>query len=86
MALSDYMLERLGIDREIRPYSYRFSVFGNCGGWFEGVCGIESFSPEEVVLKLGKGKLKVKGKNLTVKKYGEKEIALGGEISSVEKG
>ena len=49
MALSDYMLDRLGIDREICPYSYRFSVFGTCGGWFEGVCGIESFSPAEAV-------------------------------------
>ena len=83
MAILENILDGLGIDREIRPYPYRFSVFGRVGGWFEGIEGMESFSPEEVVLRLKKGKLRVSGRDLAVRKYGEKEIARGGEILSV---
>ncbi len=84
MALFDNLLSALGLDCEISPYSYRYYVYGSCGGWFEGV-SIISYSLSEVIFKTKNGKLKVTGKNLSVKKYVEQEVALSGEIYGVER-
>ena len=71
-----------GIEREFAPYPYRYEVYGNGGGLFEGA-EIISFSPDEVTLSVGKGILTVKGKGLSVKRYSEKEVLLLGGIESV---
>ncbi len=84
MALFENLLDSLGIDCELTPYRYRYYVYGKCGGWFEGVT-IVSYSKDEVIFKIHDGKLQVKGKNLSVKKYVEKEVALTGEIYGVER-
>ena len=76
-------LSALGLDCELLPNSYRYTVYGKTGGLFEGV-KIESYSLCEVVFLIRGGKIIVKGKNITVRKYLESETALSGEITSVE--
>ena len=58
-------------------------MFGKRGGRFEGV-KIEKYGDGEVVFFVRCGKLVVKGKNLSVKKYTENEAELSGEILGVE--
>lgn len=77
------LLSSIGLDSELVPNSYRYSVYGKCGGRFEGV-KIESYSPSEVIFSVNGGKITVKGKNISIKKYVEKEVSLSGEITSVE--
>ena len=84
MALFENLLDCLGVDGEITPYKYRCYIYGTCGGWFEGVT-IVSYTPEEVLFAVRGGNIKVTGKNLTVKKYVEREVALGGEIFGVNR-
>ncbi|MBO4262296.1 MAG: YabP/YqfC family sporulation protein [Clostridia bacterium] len=84
MALYENLLSSLGIDGEVLPYAFRFSVYGGCGGFFEGV-KISSFSADEIIFAVSRGKIKVTGKNLCVKKYVEREVVLGGEILCVER-
>ena len=82
----DGLLECFGLGGEIRPAKYRFTVCAGCGGVFEGVKKIETYSRGEVVLLISGGKLVVKGENLGIKKYGESEIALSGRITGVTLG
>ncbi|MBO4323330.1 MAG: YabP/YqfC family sporulation protein [Clostridia bacterium] len=73
----------LGLDCELSPCKYRYSVYGRSGGIFEGV-KIESYTPSEIIFSFSGGKLAVTGKNMAVKKYFESEVALSGEICGVE--
>lgn len=82
MALFENLLGALGLDCELTPYKYRYYVYGKCGGWFEGV-DIISYSDEEMIFAVKGGKIRVTGKNLAIKKYVEKEVALSGEIYGV---
>ena len=83
MAILENLLECLKIDEELSPSLFRYSVYGKRGGWFEGV-KIESYAPSETVFLFKGGKIKVKGKDLSVRKYFENEVSLSGEIISIE--
>lgn len=80
----DELTGKFGLPAEISPDKYRYTVFGNSGGLFEGVKSIASFSPSEIVLCVKCGALVIAGENLRIKKYGEKEIVVSGVIRGVE--
>ena len=84
MAFFVDFMRTLGFDGEISPARFSFEVRGNYGGRFEGVT-VESYKAEEVIMKSGKFKIRVKGKSPEIRKYIENEVVLKGEISSVER-
>ena len=65
--------------------SFRVMLFGDCAGYFESVKTIKSFSPEEVVLGIKGGGLKVTGTGLYIKKFCSGDVVVCGKIKSVEK-
>ena len=81
--MTENLFSSLGLDCELLPYKFRYQVYGGSGGRFEGV-RIDGYTPSEVVFSVRGGKLLVKGKNMSVKKYIENEVSLVGEIFAVE--
>ncbi len=64
---------------------YRAVLFGDSAGYFENVKSIVSYEKEEVVLSLKKGAIKIKGKDLYIKKYCIGDVVICGKITSVER-
>jgi hypothetical protein len=61
-------------------------VWAGRGGYFEEVRSILSFRSDEIeLLAAGKERVKIKGENLCVKKYCERDVVLGGDIFAVER-
>ena len=54
------------------------------GGYFEGVKGVADFSEDRVVLCFPKKNLEIKGVALSIKKYCDGDLQLGGKIRSCE--
>ncbi len=65
------------------PPIYRAVILGDKAGYFENVVGIKSFSPDEIIAFLKKGELKITGKDLCVKKYGDGDLVVCGKIQAV---
>ena len=65
--------------------AYRAVLFGESAGYFERVKSIVSYEKEEVVLSLKCGGLRVKGRDLYIKKYCEGDVVICGKILSVER-
>lgn len=61
----------------------RCVVVPNGGGYFEGVKSVGDFSPEKIHLFLFRGGVDVEGENLTIKKYCDSDLELGGKIALV---
>jgi len=85
MGFLENICRGLGIEADITPCDFRYSVFGKYGGHFEGVKTLKSFGKEEVIIIIKDGEIKITGKNLSIRKYCENEVALNGEITEVKK-
>ena len=59
--MSDELTGKFGLLAEISPDKYRYTVFGNSGGLFEGVKCIVSFFPSAIVLCVKCGALVIAG-------------------------
>ncbi len=64
---------------------FRAVMFGFSSAYFENVKGILSFTKNEIVLGLKKGKIKLSGEELFVKKYCAGDVVICGQISKIEK-
>lgn len=64
---------------------FRLCLIGSGAAYIENVTGIKSFSTEEISVYLKKGGLTLKGKGLYIKKFCEGDLAVAGEIYSVER-
>jgi len=60
-------------------------MLGEVGVLVEGVKGIISFAPNEIILKIVQGKLSIKGERLKIKKYFSEDFVALGKIISVNK-
>ena len=61
----------------------RCIIVPNGGGYFEGVKAVETFSPEQIVLCLTRGRVEINGARLLIKKYLDGDMEISGEISSL---
>ena len=50
------------------------------GGYFEGVKYVEDFSAEKVVLRFSHKSLEIEGKALSIAKYCDGDLQIGGKI------
>lgn len=57
-----------------------YTVVPDFGGYFKSVKAVAEYSPEKVVLRIGKTTLTVTGKNLSIGKYFEGDLLIRGEI------
>ncbi len=83
MKLFDEIMSRLGVDEEIVFGGAKYVVFDGRCAYFENVKGIDDFSENEVKILLKKGKLKVSGNGLYIRRFIEGDLAILGEILSV---
>ncbi len=54
------------------------------GGYFEGVKGVEEFSPERLVLRFPRQRVELTGKGLSIQKYYGDDLQIDGRICKVE--
>ncbi|HBF86798.1 MAG TPA: hypothetical protein DDW54_03870 [Clostridiales bacterium] len=83
MPLLESVFTKLGFGDEITPCPYRYTVLGGKAAVIEGVKTVLSLSEEEIIFSVGKNRLKIAGKGLEIKKYGEKEASVSGFITGV---
>lgn len=60
-----------------------YTVWEGKGGYFQNVKSLGGFTPEEIILVLRRGTLKVTGQNLSVAKYCESDVFIKGNVLSV---
>lgn len=60
-----------------------FTVVPLFGGYFKAVKRVEDYSPEKIVLTVGKMRLTVTGKNLIIDKYFQQDLLIRGEVAGV---
>lgn len=80
----DEIVSALGFGGEIYPQKYRYTVFGEKGGIFEGIKRVVGLDDKEITLCVKGGVLSVKGENLKIRCFGEREITVSGFIKGVE--
>ena len=61
----------------------RYTVALNGGGYFEGVKTVGDFSPERIVLFFSRGIIEVEGVELSIAKYCDGDLQIGGKITLV---
>lgn len=83
MKLFDEIMSRLGADEEIVFSGVKYVVFDGRCAYFENVKGIGDFTENEIQILLKKGKLKVSGNGLYIRRFIEGDLAIYGEIISV---
>ncbi len=84
MGIIENVLSGLGEKIPYEP-SFKVVILGDCAGYFENICGIRSYSPEEITLSIKRGGITVRGKELYIKKYCAGDVVICGKISSVER-
>ena len=86
MQLWQEILSQLGDgqppDGDVREAIY--TVWTDRGGYFQNVKSLQSFSPQEIRLRLRRGALRVAGEGLVVAKYAESDVFIRGKIISVQ--
>ena len=53
------------------------------GGYFEGVKYVEDFSAEKIALRFPHNRLEIEGKTLSIVKYCDGDLEIGGKILSL---
>lgn len=61
----------------------RCTIVPSGGGFFEGVKGVEDFSPSRIEICFSKSKIEVIGENLIIEKYVDGDLQIAGKITSL---
>ena len=61
----------------------RCTIVPSGGGFFEGVKGVEDFSPSRIEICFSKSKIEVIGENLVIEKYVDGDLQIAGKITSL---
>lgn len=61
-----------------------FTVVPGFGGYFKGVKGVTSFSPQKIALAVGKTPVSVSGEDLAIGRFFEGDLFISGRITGVE--
>lgn len=61
----------------------RYTVVVAGGGYFQGVKAVGDFTPQTIVLYFPRGSVEVQGDKLSIKKYIDGDLEIGGRILSV---
>ena len=67
-------------------FRVQYTVVDGGGGYFQNVKRLLEFSPETLVLKGGKGSIRIEGENLSLGKYFQGDLVVHGLIKKVERG
>ena len=63
---------------------YRYTIFGNSGGYFECVKELINFTAEKIEFLSCKKIFEVLGSRLTIITFGGGDLCIGGDISKIE--
>lgn len=84
MGFIDIIIEHLGGVEGVLNPQFRAVLFGKSAVYLENIIGIVSYEKEEILLCVKKGKVRIKGQNLYVKKYCLGDMVICGKITCVE--
>ena len=83
--MKTYFEETLGrAGLALGDYGSKITFLGFCGVIIEGHKGLYDYLPECVAVRVGKKKVVIKGKDLTVKDLSKDELVVCGKISGME--
>ncbi|MGN0818670.1 MAG: YabP/YqfC family sporulation protein [Candidatus Coproplasma sp.] len=60
-----------------------FTIVPDFGGYFKCVKGICEYSPEKIIIQVGKSCVELEGKSLCVGKFFQGDLFISGQISGV---
>ena len=86
MAFLDNVIEKLKITSNTLLSNYAISVYGGEGVHIEGHKGVGYMSSEEIVFKVKKGTISIKGDALKIKEIDTYDAYVTGKITGVELG
>ncbi|WP_258838733.1 sporulation protein YqfC [Mechercharimyces sp. CAU 1602] len=75
--------EWLDIPADVLTDVPRIVMLGNRQLQIENYLSVESFCDQELVLKLGKGKLHIRGDQLWIRKIYTEEVVIDGKIGAI---
>lgn len=75
MKLLQQILSEVGADT-----AKAYTVIPGFGGYFKSVRAVVEYSPEKIVLQIGKSQLTVTGNGLAIGKYFEGDLLVSGNI------
>lgn len=78
------ILSALGIAEDVAFGGAKVVLYAGRCAYFENVQSVLSFSAEEVVLRLKRGEVRARGKDLCVARYGGGDLLLVGDVRAVE--
>ena len=80
MNFIENILSKLGLNESLAPLKYRAVIFGESGLFIENVKSIVSFSNTEILVRLKKGEILIKGEDLKVKNYTGFDLYILGKV------
>lgn len=78
------IIEEFLTDGKVKNMSFIYTNYGNNTLSVEGIKDLISSTDECIILKMKKGEINVKGKNLIVSELGKNTIVICGNIISIE--
>ena len=84
MGFGNCILKCLNLEDSNLLLDYKMSLFGDKGGYIEGVLNILDIKNDIIAVKIKNAKLNIYGDNLKVKSYFEKDLSILGKITKVE--
>ena len=84
MGFIDNIIECLGGETFPKEPLFRAVLFGENAVYLENISAIINYEKEEILLAVKKGKVKVKGKDLYIKKYCMGDVVVCGKILGIE--
>lgn len=85
MNFLENILEIFGITDIGKECLFKGIMLGDSALYLENVCGISHYTEEEILVRLRRGGIVVRGNDLFVKKYCAGDLAICGKIKSVER-
>ena len=84
MGFIDNIIKCVGAEEFPKEPLFRAVMFGENAVYLENISGILNYQKDEVLLSVKKGRVRVKGSDLFVKKYCLGDVVICGKITGIE--
>ena len=84
MGFLDNLIGDTTYGENVLPCLFRASILGGRLARFEDVTAIKSYKKEEIILKLKKGEIILRGKDLEIKRYSLCDVLITGSVTFFE--
>jgi hypothetical protein len=61
-----------------------FTIIPNFGAYFKGVKSVNEYTPQKIILNVGKIKVEIRGEHLEIGKYFQGDLFVKGDVRGTE--